>query len=137
MNDVLAVSRGETFGQHYAKLDGLTPGKWRTSETIAQRLSFQQLRHGVTNPVVRADIEQHEDIWVRQRRYRFALALEAFQSLRIVGQVLGQDLDGNVTAEPVVARPINLSHAARSKRSNDLVGAQTVTCGEGHRGLSV
>ena len=43
----------------------------------------------------------------------------------------GQDLDGDVSLEPRVARPVHLSHATRAER-RDLVGTEAYSGGECH-----
>jgi hypothetical protein len=65
MDDVLAVSGGQTVGQRHSQFDGIAPRERRTAEAIAQRLAFQQLGDGVMRPFVRTDIEQHQDIGMR------------------------------------------------------------------------
>jgi hypothetical protein len=65
MDDVLAVSGGQTLGQRHSQFDGIAPGERRTAEAIAQRLAFQQLGDGVMHPFARADIEQDQNIRVR------------------------------------------------------------------------
>ena len=50
---------------------------------------------------------------MRQRRHRPGFALEARQRQRIAGQVLRQDLDGDVAAEPAVAGAVHLRPCLR------------------------
>ena len=45
-------------------------------------------------------------------------------------QVLGQHLDRHLAAEPRVAGPVDLAHAARAERPDDLVGSETCLRGE-------
>ncbi len=49
--------------------------------------------------------------WV-QLRDRPRLALEALAQLRIGGDVIGQNLDGDRAVEAGVPRPIHFAHAA-------------------------
>ena len=49
------------------------------------------------------------------------LTLETGQSLGIGGEVLGEHLDGDITVELRIPRPIHLSHAALTERFKDLV----------------
>ena len=58
--------------------------------------------------------------------------LEARQRLRIVRQMLGQDLDGDFAVQAGIPRAVNFSHTARADGREDLVGADAVACREGH-----
>ncbi len=52
---------------------------------------------------------------------RFGLAFKPSQSLGIGSEVLGQNLDGDISVELRIPRPIHLSHAALTERFKDLV----------------
>ena len=54
---------------------------------------------------------------------RLRLALEPSQPLLVFGERFRQHLDRHLTLELRVARPIHLSHAARTERAKDLVVA--------------
>ena len=64
------------------------------------------------------------DVRVVEGRQQLRLALEAGEPLGILREVGGQHLDGDVAAEPGVARSIHLAHAAGAERRDDLVGAE-------------
>ena len=53
-----------------------------------------------------------------------SVLLEAAQAISIDAEFGGQDLDGDVPAEPRVFRTINLAHPAGAKRRDDLIGAE-------------
>jgi hypothetical protein len=52
---------------------------------------------------------------------RAALALEAGETIRIVGQVLGQGLDGDVALQSHVAAEVDHAHAAAADLARDVV----------------
>ena len=56
-----------------------------------------------------------------QRGERLRLALEPGDPVRIGGERVGQDLDGDVAIEPRVTRPIDFAHPAGAKGGDDLV----------------
>jgi hypothetical protein len=58
---------------------------------------------------------------VVQRREKLRLPLEAGEMLGVVSEPIGKDLDGDVTPELGVTGSIDLAHAARSDRRDDLV----------------
>ena len=56
---------------------------------------------------------------MRQRGDGSGFALEPRQAVRIVGERLGQNFQGNVTAKACVARAIHLAHSAFAKLGDD------------------
>ena len=59
-----------------------------------------------------------------QRREDFGLALKARQSVGISGKRGWQDLDGDLTFQLRVRRPIHLAHTAFADLSGDLIDAE-------------
>jgi hypothetical protein len=47
--------------------------------------------------------------------------LKPIQTFRILGKLGRQDLDRDFTSEPRIPRPIDFTHPARTKGSDDLV----------------
>ena len=62
---------------------------------------------------------------MRELRDRLRLPLEALPQLFGGGKMVGQDLDRDHSLEPGVARPVDLSHAARANRGDDFVRPET------------
>ena len=82
---------------------------------------------------VLAEVVNGEDVRMRQRGDRLGLALEARERGRIGGQVRRQDLDRDLAIERRVARAVDLAHAARAERGDDLVLSERCAAGEAHR----
>jgi hypothetical protein len=59
-----------------------------------------------------------------ERGEKLRLPLEARQSIEILREPLGQDLDGDLALQLHVVRAIDLTHAALAKRLKDFVGAE-------------
>ena len=76
------------------------------------------------DPVDLAYVVEGEDVRVRQGSNGAGLALEAGESARIVRDVVGENLDGDVAPQPRVARAVNLAHTARAQRSERSVGTE-------------
>ena len=66
-----------------------------------------------------------------QRREDFGLALKARQSVGISGKRGRQDLDGDLTFQLRVGRPIHLAHPAFADRRGDFVDPEAGTRSEG------
>jgi hypothetical protein len=60
------------------------------------------------------------------------LALEPRAAIGVGAEDVGQDLQGDVAPQPAVARAIDLAHAARAERRDDLVRPKRVP---GWRGM--
>ena len=69
---------------------------------------------------------------VAQRSEHPGLALEARETVGIPRHVVRKDLDGHVPTQPLVARAVDLAHAARPQRSDDLVRTEPRASGQGH-----
>ncbi len=59
--------------------------------------------------------------------------LEAAEPLLVLRDALGKHLDRDLAAQPRVARPIHLAHAARAEGREDFVRAQPCAGCQGHR----
>jgi hypothetical protein len=67
---------------------------------------------------------------VVERRERLGLAREPAQTLRITGEEIGQDLDGDVAIEPGIAGSIDFAHPASTEWRDEFIGAETSTAGQ-------
>ena len=76
------------------------------------------------NAVMRAEIEDREDVRMVQRRDRVGLALESRHRLGIVRKRLGKHLHRDLAIQLRVPRPVHLAHPARAERCEDLVRAE-------------
>jgi hypothetical protein len=81
------------------------------------------------------DVVQRADVRVRQLRNRAGFAVEALPELRVAGQILGEDLDGDRAVKPRVAAFVNLPHAARTEWREDFVRTQPHADCEGQTGV--
>ena len=127
MHDPLLVRGRETLGHPAGELHRLALRERSSRQPRAHRLALEQLRHGVRDPAVVAEVEDGQDVRVRERGDRLGLPLEALQGGRVPRQVGRQDLQRHVAVELRVARPVDLAHAADAERREDLVGAQAGT----------
>jgi len=74
------------------------------------------------------------DVRVAQRGQHLRLALKASQSFWIVGKLVGQDLDGDVTRQVRVLGAVDLSHPACADLFRDVVVRER---GADHRKFSM
>ena len=81
---------------------------------------------------MRADVVDRDQVRVVERPRRARFLLEAAQAIRVLGEGGGEDLDGDVAAEPRVFGAVDLTHPARADGGEDLVGPYPHADGEAH-----
>lgn len=91
-------------------------------EELAEGLPLEQFHHDERRALVRPQVVNGADVWVAERPSRAGFLLEAANPLGVAGTLARDDLEGDVTVQPVVAASIDLSHAARADGCEDLVG---------------
>ena len=135
MDDPLLVRGGQAGRDLHGQIAG-SPWRQRSArEERAQGLAFEQLRHDVRHVAVDVHVEDDDDPGVVEGGGGPGLLREPGQALGIACELRGQDLDGDVTAQPRVESPVNLAHAAGADGRNDFVRPEPGTCGEGHRAI--
>ena len=102
----------------------LLEGQRPALHALRQRLAFQVFQHQVVDATLMADVVERADVGVLEGGDGARLALEALAELAARGEMLRQDLDGDLAVEPRVARAIHLAHAAGADGGKDLVRAE-------------
>jgi hypothetical protein len=97
-------------------------------DALRQILAFDELHH----QRVVFDAVDMRDVGMIERREDFGFALESRQPFAIVGDISGEDLDGDLALQPRIARPIHLSHTAGAKLRDDLVRTDLLSGSKGH-----
>jgi hypothetical protein len=101
-------------------------------EELAKRVSFDALHGDPRDAVRRPDVVDRHDVRVVQRGGRAGLFLEALEPFLVRSERGRKDLDRDVAPEPGVPRAIDLSHAARAERREDLVRPEPSTRRDRH-----
>jgi hypothetical protein len=137
MHDALRVGRGQAFGDLPAVLRGLLGGERSGGEQLAQGLAVEQLHRRVVLPPGLTEVEDGQDVRVRERGHGLRFALEARERLRLAGKPRRQHLDRDVAVELLVARLPDLTHAPRAERGEHPIRSELSVRFEGHarRGL--
>jgi hypothetical protein len=134
VDDPFLVRRGEAPGDLRGEVDRLACRQRPGDEPFAESLAFEELRHEVRRPLHGPDVMDREDVGVVQPSRRLSLLLEAAHPLGVARERLRQYLDGDVTLQPLVARPVDLSHSSRPERREDFVRTEPCSGGKGHPG---
>ena len=97
-------------------------------DQLAQRVPLDHLHHDVGQAGGLADVVDGDDVGVVERGGGPGLLREAAHAARVGGELLGQELDGEVAVEVVVARAPDLSHPPCAEAGKKLVLAETHPC---------
>ncbi len=100
------------------------PQLHRTADPIGESAALDELEHEIQDAVLVAVVEHLEDVRVLEPRHRACLLLEALAVAGIVGEEVGQDLDGDVAVERGVVGAVHGRHPAPSEPVHDAVGAE-------------
>ena len=133
MDDALPVRGGETPGDLERVVHSLLLSDRTGLEPPAQRLPLEKLHHRVGDPPLRAEVEDGQDVRMRERRDRFRLALEAGQRVGIGGDGLREDLDRHVSVQLLIPRAVDLPHSTGAQRREDLVCTEAGPGGNRHQ----
>ncbi len=98
---------------------------------MAERLPLQQFHGNEGSPIGFVNFVNRADVWMVQRRGGFRLPLETAESLGVVGEFVGQELQGHVAAELEVFSLVHNAHPAASDFAEDAVMRDCVTHGLG------
>ncbi len=124
VGDVLVMSGGEGIGHGDRNVEELRQGQAAFRDHAGEGAAFDQFHGDEGRPVRFFDGEDGHDMRVVERGHRVSLPGEAGQADGIAGRRLRHHLDGDVPTQTVVARAINLAHAAGSDDRGDFVGPQ-------------
>ncbi len=93
-------------------------------EERSERRAVEQFLDDVAGLAVGADVEHRRDMGMVERGRGARLLFEAREPLGIGGESGGQDLDGDVAAEPRVHGLVDLAHAAFAELVLDPIGSE-------------
>ena len=123
MDDAGVVRGLEAFGDLPADVERVANGERAMAQALGERLPWNELHHEEALAVVLLETVQRGDPRVVERGEHAGLTLESPQSLGVSGHLVGQELERDVPPERLVARAIDLAHAARAQQLEDLVAA--------------
>ena len=123
MDDPLVVRGGEAAGDLAREVDRLGRGEAGGGHPFPKGLALEQLEDDEGRPGD-ADVVHHQHVGVADGRRRPRLGLEAPEALRVRGEGLGQHLERHAAPQSLVARAIDLAHAAGAEGRLHHVGPE-------------
>ncbi len=92
-------------------------------QPLGQRLAFDVLHNEVIDTVLLAYVIKRADVRMVELRNRLRLAFEACLAFGALGEMLGEDLDGDGPVEAGVVGFVNLAHSSLADWREDFVRA--------------
>ena len=117
------------FGRHfpYNRRAEPIPGthcfdlQWLACDPMAERLTFQQLHGNERLSALIVDFVDRANVRVIESRGSFGLALEAAESLRVLRDLVGQELEGDKATQLHILGFIDHSHPTTAQLLDDAV----------------
>jgi hypothetical protein len=103
------------------KLQQLVSADRLGANAMFQRLPFQQLHHEKLPTFMLTNVVNRADVGMFQCQGGSGLTLEAFHCMAITGQLIGQEFQGDLTAEPSVLGLVDDAHTAATELLDDAV----------------
>src|SRR5579863_5219178 len=103
-------------------------------DAVPEGLALQQFHGDESSAIGLVNFVNGADVGVVQRRRGLGFALETAESLRVVGEVIGQEFQGNVTAELEVFGLIHHTHPTTADLAKDAVVGDRLPHGLGGGG---
>ena len=101
---------------------------------LPKGLPLQQFHGDEASPIGLVNLVDRADVWVVQRGRSLGFPLEATEGLCVVGEVVGKELQGDVTTELEVFCLIHHPHAPAADLTEDAVMGDRLPLGLGWRG---
>ena len=125
MHHARGVGRAQRRGDLHGEIERLAKRDGTSRQALAQRLAFHELHRDELLSVRRfAECVDGADVRVIEGGGRTSLLLEAGDSGRVLGQVRGQHLEGDLPVELAVAGQPHFPHAAFAQRSDNFIRVQ-------------
>jgi hypothetical protein len=121
MDDAFAVRRIERVGDLHRQFQQLFLGNRSRGQAVLEGLACQHFHDNEKLAVEFRDLVNGADAGMVQRRRGPRFAPESLQSLWVLSEILGQEFEGNVTAEVQILGFIDHTHPAAANLLNDAV----------------
>jgi hypothetical protein len=132
VEDASGMRGSEASSDLRAILEGFARRDWPLLESVAQRLSFQQLEHNVVDAALHAHVVDGQDVRMIEGRHRHGFLLETPEATGLVFPGCGHDLERYLPPKARITRSVYLAHPPRAERSQDLIRADAAARGELH-----
>ena len=126
MDDAFAVSGLESRRNAGGAAQRFAQRHRASEEALLQRLAFDELENQERSVLSLDNVEERADVGMVDLRDEPRFALEAGETIGIVGERRREDLDGDVSSKASVARTIHLAHGAVTQQADNLISPEPV-----------
>jgi len=133
MDDARGVGLGEGVRQREGVAQHLADREAFAPDELVERLAGDELHHQEIDAAGFGNVVNGDDVRMVEGGCRAGFLDEARFPVGIAVAVGRQDFDGDFASQARVAGLVDLAHAARAQRGNDLIRAQTGTGCDRHR----
>ena len=137
MHDAARMRSGHTLCDLECVRDRASGRQCAAFEAGPQRFAVDELGDDERGVAVADELEDRQDVRMRQPGDAHRLALEPREPGRIGRQLRGEHLDGHVAIEPRIARPIDVAHPAGADGGDDFIVSKTGAGRQRHRDRSL
>src|SRR6185436_14167886 len=138
VHDALVVGGSEGIGNLACRVYGLALREWPEGDTVGERFSVDEFENECTDFITRvSSVRSFSDAMLEaingpnvlmvQRSKDSRLTREPPKTIGIRRPFARQNLDGDITPEPRIARSIDFTHPALTDLGGDLVHAKEGT----------
>ena len=121
VNDPFGVRGLQTVGHLERHREDLVHPQPLPEDALLQRLALEQLHRNEVLPLMLVDVVDGADVRMIQGGGRLGLPLESLQRMAVLGQLFGQELQGDGALEPGVLGLVDDTHAAAAELLQDPV----------------
>ena len=132
MHNAGAMRDLQSFCDFHSNFQQLRQWQSAPAQALGKRLAVEELHDQEVGTVLRADVVEMADVRMIQRGNGAGFALETLLKFGIVGEMSGENLDGNGAIEARVFRAVHLAHAAGAERRLNFIGAKSRARGQSH-----
>ncbi len=132
MDHALPVSRFKCFGDLLRNIESVFGGHGSSLEVASQCLTLDVFEHKEPRSVRFVEAIDGGDVGVVERSQQLGLALEASNPLLIPRHQLGQHLDRDFSIQLGISGKVDLAHATRTQRRDNLVRTEFGACFQAH-----
>ena len=134
VDDALGMSRVESVGDLDAQIEHRLDLQRPARDQVPKRLSLQQFHRDKGSPIGLINLVDGADVRMVQSGGSLGLPLETAESLCVMGEVVGKELQGDMATELEVFRLVHHTHAPATDLAEDAVMGDRLTNGLGWRG---
>lgn len=127
MNDAAGMGGVERVGDVDRNVEERVELQRTCGDEVFESLAFEIFHDDEGMAILRADFVDGADIRMIERRSGAGFAAEAFEGLRIVGNIFGKKLDGDEAAELEVFGFVDDAHPTAAKLVDDAIMGEGLT----------